>query len=75
VPLVINPAYAALTGWLLAVVSRQAAAYSSNPAVLVWFTKIAGDPFNDIRQYLRAPLALLPGERFAIAYRAPVTTA
>ena len=32
---------------------------------LVWFTKILTDPFNDIRLYHRAPLALLRGERFA----------
>jgi hypothetical protein len=29
---------------------------------LVWFTKILTDPFNDIKQYWRAPLALMRGE-------------
>lgn len=29
---------------------------------LVWFTKIITDPFNDIRQYYKAPLYLLRGE-------------
>jgi hypothetical protein len=30
---------------------------------LVWMTKILTDPFNDIRLYHKAPLALLRGER------------
>ena len=30
---------------------------------LVWMTKILTDPFHDIKQYYRAPLALLRGER------------
>jgi hypothetical protein len=29
---------------------------------LAWFTKILTDPFNDVRQYWRAPFALMRGE-------------
>jgi hypothetical protein len=29
---------------------------------LVWFTKILTDPFNDVKQYWRAPLFLMKGE-------------
>ena len=31
---------------------------------LVWATKIATDPFHDIKLYLRAPLELWRGQRF-----------
>lgn len=41
------------------------------PTGIVWATKIVTDPFNDFRQYRRAPLRLLKGERYdaAIAER------
>ena len=34
---------------------------------LVWATKIITDPFNDFRQYYRAPLRLLRGERLDLS--------
>jgi hypothetical protein len=36
-------------------------------ASLAWFTKIATDPFHDIKLYWRAPLQLWRGELFAEA--------
>jgi hypothetical protein len=38
---------------------------------LVWFTKILTDPFNDIKQYWRAPLALMKGELIQPAHGRP----
>ncbi|HVX93308.1 MAG TPA: hypothetical protein VHK47_00255 [Polyangia bacterium] len=38
---------------------------------LVWFTKILTDPFNDIKQYWRAPLALMRGELIQPAHGRP----
>jgi hypothetical protein len=35
---------------------------------LVWFTKILTDPFNDVKQYWRAPLALMKGEMIEPAH-------
>ena len=34
------------------------------PTGIVWATKIITDPFNDFRQYRRAPLLLLRGQRY-----------
>jgi hypothetical protein len=39
---------------------------------LVWFTKILTDPFNDVKQYWRAPLALMKGELIEPAHSRPV---
>jgi len=39
-------------------------------ASLAWGTKIATDPFHDIKLYWRAPLRLLRGELFAPEYEA-----
>jgi hypothetical protein len=38
---------------------------------IVWFTKILTDPFNDIKQYWRAPLALMRGELVEPAHGRP----
>lgn len=46
----------ARTVWLMATRRVQTGA--------VWFTKIVTDPYNDIRFYWRAPLALLRGELY-----------
>jgi hypothetical protein len=42
---------------------------------LVWATKIATDPFHDIKLYHRAPLHLLAGKRAADAVRHPMPEA
>jgi len=39
---------------------------------LVWFTKILTDPFNDVKQYWRAPLFLMKGELIEPAHSRPV---
>jgi hypothetical protein len=38
---------------------------------LVWFTKILTDPFNDVKQYWRAPLFLMKGELIEPAHGRP----
>jgi hypothetical protein len=38
---------------------------------LVWFTKILTDPFNDVKQYWRSPLALMKGELIEPAHGRP----
>ena len=40
---------------------------------LVWVTKIATDPFHDIKLYHRAPLELLRGQHTAHAVAAPIS--
>ena len=42
---------------------------------LVWATKIATDPFHDIKLYHRAPLHLLAGKRLADAVPHPMPEA
>ena len=38
---------------------------------VVWFTKILTDPFNDVKQYWRAPLFLMKGELVEPAHGRP----
>ena len=38
---------------------------------VVWFTKILTDPFNDVKQYWRAPLFLMKGELIEPAHSRP----